>query len=84
MLEDMDYGGDDVNNPENYARARDKYIVETRRNVESNLRDAGLPTQPVYIISKDALCTLVQGGKTPKDTDDEEKLINEHNTQGTI
>lgn len=58
----------------NEAEAREKFIVDTRGNIETNLREVGAPAQQVYIVSKDNLCALIQGG-TPEGLIDERQLI---------
>lgn len=42
------------------AHARDKFVADTQKNVEKNLREAGLSSQRIYIVSKDVLCTLMR------------------------
>lgn len=42
------------------AHARDKFVADTQKNIEKNLREAGLSSQRIYIVSKDVLCTLMQ------------------------
>lgn len=74
----MSYDSDDEdgqNSSKNYLKARDKYITETHNSLASNLKEAGLPPQEVYIVSKDPLCTLIKGGKESKEVIDEKKLI---------
>ncbi|THH20385.1 hypothetical protein EW146_g995 [Bondarzewia mesenterica] len=64
------------------AAARSKFIRETRQSVERNLRDAKLPQQKVYIVSKDILLMVV-GGKTPKAPIDEIQLVHDLLSQGS-
>lgn len=67
----------DAESPEDYAKARDDYIADARKSINSNLKKAGLPSQMVYIVSKDSLRTLVKGEKVSKDIIDEVKLNND-------
>lgn len=68
-------GGDEQSPDKDYMKARNQYITETHKSLESNLKEAGLPAQDVYIVSKDPLCTLIKGGKESKEAIDEKKLI---------
>lgn len=54
--------------------ARDEHIEETRLIVKRTLRRAKLPPQWVYIVAKDALCSIVQF-KVPKDMIGEGQLV---------
>jgi hypothetical protein len=49
-----------------YTEACEKFVADTRRNLDDNLGSANLPTQPVYIISREALCSLANGNDTEK------------------
>jgi ferredoxin-NADP reductase len=59
-----------------HAKARSKFISETRLNFEESLREAGIQDQDVYIISSETLYETVTGGRELK-TIDEEKLMEE-------
>ncbi|THH14426.1 hypothetical protein EW146_g5911 [Bondarzewia mesenterica] len=58
------------------VKARTSFIAETRQSVERNLRDAKLPQQKVYIVSKDALLMVVNERK-PKEPIDELELLHD-------
>ncbi|THH20327.1 hypothetical protein EW146_g1007 [Bondarzewia mesenterica] len=64
------------------ATARSKFILETRQSVERNLRDAKLPQQKVYIVSKDLLLMVISG-KKPKAPIDEIELVRDLLSQGS-
>jgi hypothetical protein len=53
-----------------YTEACEKFVSDTRRNLDDNLRSANLPTQPVYIISSETLCSLANGNHTEKIIDE--------------
>jgi energy-coupling factor transporter ATP-binding protein EcfA2 len=57
-----------------FAKARDSYIAETRKSVKINLSNAKLPAQKVYMVSKDALLSVIKG-KAPKNVIDEVDLL---------
>ncbi|KDQ50089.1 hypothetical protein JAAARDRAFT_186517 [Jaapia argillacea MUCL 33604] len=48
--------------------ARARFIAETRQSVKANLEKAELPPKRVYIVSKDAVVTVIQGKAMRKDT----------------
>lgn len=73
ILEDMGYC-DNEHSKEDYIAARDKLIRETHEKTEANLKSRNLPLQKTYIVSKDVVCSVVQG-KTPKDPIDEIQLL---------
>lgn len=76
MYESDDEDGNEVDyRAELYARARDKYIEETRQSVRINLEAAKLPQQKVYIVSKDTLLSLVKRRVVPKNAIDELELL---------
>ncbi|KAF8432157.1 interferon-inducible GTPase-domain-containing protein [Terfezia claveryi] len=56
-------GSDDERDfDEVYLEAREKVVSQTRANYRENLREGGLdPSKPVYIVSCDALVSLVLG-----------------------
>jgi hypothetical protein len=55
-----------------YTEACEKFVSDTRRNLDDNLGSANLPTQPVYIISSETLRSVANGNHT-------EKIIDEGN-----
>ncbi|KAI6030361.1 interferon-inducible GTPase-domain-containing protein, partial [Pisolithus marmoratus] len=57
-----------------YTAARKRYIEETRKSVKTNLENAGLPDQRVYIVSNDNLLSMVKGN-APKRAVDELTLL---------
>ncbi|KAG6328575.1 hypothetical protein ID866_10514 [Astraeus odoratus] len=57
-----------------YRAARKKFIDETRKTVQYNLKKAELPDQPVYIVSADALRNVVKNKKSMKIIDELELL----------
>lgn len=59
------------NHRNNYIQARNKFITDTHENIESNLRDAGLPPQKVYIVSRETIHSLISGKNTANDPIDE-------------
>lgn len=63
------------NHRNNYIQARNKFIADTHENIESNLRDAGLPPQKVYIVSKETIHSLISGKNTANDPIDERQLF---------
>ncbi|KAG0702446.1 P-loop containing nucleoside triphosphate hydrolase protein, partial [Suillus ampliporus] len=76
LMKDMGYDSDDEggNKASYFARARDQYVAETTRSIRTNLQEANLPDQPVYLVSNVALQAVVTG-KTPKKMLDEVKLL---------
>jgi len=67
--DDMDDDEEDVT-----AKAREKYIRETRTSVARNLQAAGLPEQRVYMVDKDTLAQVVKG-RHPGEYIDEWELL---------
>lgn len=61
---------------EPYKAARKQFIEETRKSVRTNLEDANLPDQRVYIVSNTTMMTIVLN-KMPKRTIDEVDLLND-------
>ncbi|KIJ69768.1 hypothetical protein HYDPIDRAFT_104390 [Hydnomerulius pinastri MD-312] len=57
-----------------YKAARKQFIQETRKNVKTNLENANMPDQRIYIISNDTMLSIVKE-KTPKKTIDELDLL---------
>ena len=80
VMMDMGYDseGDDEEDVERrdklYKAARKQFIEHTRKSVQTNLEDANLPNQRVYIVSNSALLNMVLN-KTPKKTIDEADLL---------
>ncbi|KAG1735720.1 interferon-inducible GTPase-domain-containing protein [Suillus paluster] len=76
LMKDMGYDSDDEggNKASYFARARDQYVAETTRSIRTNLQEAKLPDQPVYLVTNVALQAVVTG-KTPKKMLDEVKLL---------
>jgi GTPase SAR1 family protein len=72
LMVDNGYDSDDEDG-ELREEAREQFIRETRATVEVNLKDADLPPQRVYIVSKDDLLRLVTG-KRVKNLIDEKEL----------
>ena len=72
--EDEDDNSKHAKRSELYPVARDTFVKHTRQNVMDNLRKAELPPQRTYIISKDAVLTIVKG-RVPKDFIDEYDLL---------
>jgi len=67
--EDMGDDEEDV-----IAKAREKYIRDTRASVARNLEAAGLPEQRVYLIDKETLVQVIKD-KQPKQYIDEWDLL---------
>ncbi|KAG9317846.1 hypothetical protein JVU11DRAFT_2072 [Chiua virens] len=82
IMMDMGYDseGDDEEDIERrnqlHKAARKQFIERTRKSVKSNLEDANLPDQRVYIVSNATLLNLVLN-KVPKKTIDEVGLLND-------
>lgn len=57
-----------------YEHARDKYMMETRKSVSTNLPKAGLPPQAVYMVDTETLLDITEG-KVPKKDIDEIRLV---------
>jgi GTP-binding protein EngB required for normal cell division len=56
--------------------ARKRFVEITRRNIESNIKNANLDAdKKVYIISKDVLVALIKDGEVSEDIIDETELI---------
>jgi hypothetical protein len=60
---------------DNYARARDVFITETRKNVFQTLEEAELPQQDVYIISREIIYRLMSCYAGPPNMIDDRKLL---------
>ncbi|KAI6146153.1 interferon-inducible GTPase-domain-containing protein [Pisolithus tinctorius] len=80
LMRDMGYDSeeDDEDDPGRrnrlYTAARRQFIEETRKSVKTNLENAGLPDQRVYIVSNDNLLGMVRGN-APKRAIDELTLL---------
>ncbi|KAJ8591393.1 hypothetical protein M405DRAFT_814440 [Rhizopogon salebrosus TDB-379] len=76
LMKDLGYDSDDEgqNRTSFYARARDQYVAETTRSIRTNLEEAKLPDQPIYLVSNTALLATVTG-RAPKKMLDEIKLL---------
>jgi GTP-binding protein EngB required for normal cell division len=76
LMKDIGYNSDDEGGDKAsyFTRARDQYVAETIRSIRTNLQEAKLPDQPVYLVSNIALQAAVTG-KTPKKMLDEAKLL---------
>jgi hypothetical protein len=76
LMKDLGYDSDDEgqNRTSFYARARDQYVAETTRSIRTNLEEAKLPDQPIYLVSNTALLATVTG-RVPKKMLDEVKLL---------
>lgn len=55
--------------------AYEKFSKETRQEFEALLKTAGLPPKEIYIVSKNALSTLIKGLRPPVGLIDEVKLM---------
>ncbi|KZT69888.1 hypothetical protein DAEQUDRAFT_726207 [Daedalea quercina L-15889] len=77
---DMSGGKDDEDEEdeeterERMARARERYIQDTRENFAHNLEEAALLAQRVYLVDKDNMVKAVKGKKS-RDYIDEEDLV---------
>ena len=56
------------------AKAREQYVRESRETVSRNLEEAGLPSQRVYLVDKQALVPLVLGQESDDVVDEKELL----------
>ena len=76
LMKDLGYDSDEEgdNRASLYARARDQYVAETTRSIRTNLEEAKLPDQPIYLVSNTALRATV-AGRTPEKMLDEVKLL---------
>ncbi|KAI6152462.1 interferon-inducible GTPase-domain-containing protein [Pisolithus tinctorius] len=89
LMRDMGYDSeeDDEDDPGRrkrlYTAARRQYIEETRKSVKTNLENAGLPDQRVYIVSNDNLLGMVRGN-APKRTIDELTLLTDLFTEAHL
>ncbi|KAI5984952.1 interferon-inducible GTPase-domain-containing protein [Pisolithus albus] len=89
LMRDMGYDSDedDEDDPGRRARlltaARKKYIEETRKSVKTNLENAGLPDQRVYIVSNDNVFGMVKGN-APKRAIDELTLFTDLFTEAHL
>ncbi|KIJ08151.1 hypothetical protein PAXINDRAFT_120525 [Paxillus involutus ATCC 200175] len=79
IMRDRGYDSEaDVNRTQRntlYPEAREKYIAETRANIKRNLEDANLPDQRVYMVSNDAILSIVKNKKLPHNFIDELELM---------
>ena len=73
LMKDMGY--DEGGNEEEKA-ARKEFIENTRKSVKTNLEEANLPDQRVYIVSNTTMLSIVTN-KMPKKTIDEVDLFND-------
>ncbi|KZT00048.1 uncharacterized protein LAESUDRAFT_604149, partial [Laetiporus sulphureus 93-53] len=53
-----------------WARAREKYDLETRESVMRNLEEAKLPPQRVYLMDKETMAQVIKGRQPPKAIDE--------------
>lgn len=76
LMKDLGYDSDEESGNKDifYSQARDQYVVETTRSIKTNLVEANLPDQPIYLVSNTALKATVTGG-TPRKMLDEVKLL---------
>ncbi|KAI6097567.1 hypothetical protein F5141DRAFT_1149460 [Pisolithus sp. B1] len=78
---------DDEDDPGRHARlytaARKQYVEETRRSVKTNLENAGLPDQQVYIVFNNNVLGMVKGS-TPKRAIDELALLTDLFTEAHV
>ncbi|PCH37663.1 nucleoside triphosphate hydrolase protein [Wolfiporia cocos MD-104 SS10] len=76
ILYDMGYDSDrDETTGHALAQAaRRRYIAETRASVARNLREAQLPQQRVYVVSKDTLVRIIRDGSANDPLDELELL----------
>lgn len=71
---DQDDEDDEEDRRTRLARARERYIRDTRDNFARNLEDAGLLAQKVYLVDKDILVKTVKG-RSSADAIDEDNLL---------
>ncbi|KAI6097551.1 interferon-inducible GTPase-domain-containing protein [Pisolithus sp. B1] len=89
LMRDMGYDSeqDDEDDPGRRARlltaARKQYIGETRKSVKTNLENAGLPDQRVYIVSNDNVLGMARGN-TPRRAIDELALLTDLFTEAHV
>ncbi|KAI6120403.1 interferon-inducible GTPase-domain-containing protein [Pisolithus croceorrhizus] len=89
LMRDMGYDSeqDDEDDPGRRARlltaARKQYIEETRKSVKTNMENAGLPDQRVYIVSNDNVLGMVKGN-TPRRAIDEVALLTDLFTEAHV
>ncbi|KAI6115187.1 interferon-inducible GTPase-domain-containing protein [Pisolithus croceorrhizus] len=89
LMRDMGYDSeqDDEDDPGRRARlltaARKQYIEETRKSVKTNLENAGLPDQRVYIVSNDNVLGMARGN-TPRRAIDELALLTDLFTEAHV
>ncbi|KAI6013679.1 interferon-inducible GTPase-domain-containing protein [Pisolithus microcarpus] len=89
LMRDMGYDSDqdDEDDPGRRARlltaARKQYIEQTRKSVKTNLENAGLPDQRVYIVSNDNVLGMVKGN-TPRRAIDELNLLTDLFTEAHV
>ena len=79
IMNEMGYnseGNDEERRSKLYKAARKQFIDKTRRSVQTNLRDADLPDQRVYIVSNTTTRTVVLN-KMPKRAVDDVELVND-------
>ncbi|OAX39018.1 P-loop containing nucleoside triphosphate hydrolase protein [Rhizopogon vinicolor AM-OR11-026] len=76
LMKDSGYDSDEEgeNRARVYAWSRDQYVTETTRSIKTNLEEAKLPDQPMYLVSNITLHATVTG-KVPKKMLDEVKLL---------
>ncbi|KZT69885.1 hypothetical protein DAEQUDRAFT_765198 [Daedalea quercina L-15889] len=65
---------DDDTGPLTLARARERYIQDTRASVARNLQAAGLLEQRAYLVDKDTLVKIVKGRVVKNEIDDSDLL----------
>ncbi|KAG0694773.1 interferon-inducible GTPase-domain-containing protein [Suillus ampliporus] len=85
MIKEMGYNSDDENVDRTqrsalYMAAREQLVNETRRNVKTNLAEANLPDQQVYIVSSNCLRAVAKG-EQPMRVIDEIHLLNDLYTE---
>ncbi|KAI6097565.1 interferon-inducible GTPase-domain-containing protein [Pisolithus sp. B1] len=89
LMRDMGYDSeqDDEDDLGRRARlltaARKQYIEETRKSVKTNLENAGLPDQRVYIVSNDNVLGMARGN-TPRRAIDELALLTDLFTEAHV
>ena len=66
---------DETTREARWADASAKYVCETQKTVEENLKAAGLDEQRVYVVDKKTMLQLVLGKQHPKQTLHERQLL---------
>lgn len=60
LMTDDGYDSSDEDDKKYFPAAREKYIEQTRRNVQCNLQEASVPDQRVYMVDAKTICRIAR------------------------